>query len=170
LPSINCDHILDGLLTLSYRLEKLETKIDALYVEQENRISLAKLVDSIFNSESESSHINLIHDKLDCLISDELRVQRVEIAQKTLDRFEDYMKNVDKINNMINEFKGCVSMARASLNEGRKGSAEFDILVNIDKILKKNDEMLHNLTKTIKDIVKKVIEAVDRLDQGEAEY
>jgi hypothetical protein len=38
-----------------------------------------------------------------------------ELLQEFFDN--DYMKNVDKLNAMINEFKGCVAMSRAALNE-----------------------------------------------------
>lgn len=39
------------------------------------------------------------------------------IPLKTMDQFEDYMKNVDKMNAMVNELKGCVSIARTAVAE-----------------------------------------------------
>lgn len=77
-------------------------------------------IDDAFCSEEENSSINRIHDKLNMLLSDESRLQAVAIAAKTLDKFEDYMKNVDKLNGMMNEFKGCVAMARASLQDKKE--------------------------------------------------
>lgn len=49
--------------------------------------------------------------------------ETIEMAfpgQNTLDKLEDCMKNVDKLNAMINEFKGCVSMARGAIAEGKE--------------------------------------------------
>lgn len=46
-----------------------------------------------------------------------IEIQQCTINRKTMDMFEDYMKNVGKINIMINEFKGCVSLARGALEE-----------------------------------------------------
>jgi hypothetical protein len=61
--------------------------------------------------------MDIILDKVNSLIIDSRRIERVKIAEQTLDKFDDYMKNVDKLNSMINEFKGCVSMARSALAE-----------------------------------------------------
>ena len=47
-----------------------------------------------------------------------------ELACETMDKFEDYMRNVDKINSLINEFKGCVSVARGALEERKAVSAQ----------------------------------------------
>jgi len=98
-----------------------------------------------FESEEESSSINRIHDKLNTLLNDEKRKQEVELALKTLDKFEDYMKNVDKLNNMINEFKGCVSMARSALEERKRLDAQKS--AKIDEKLEKITEILHKMTK-----------------------
>jgi hypothetical protein len=53
-----------------------------------------------------------IHDKLDSLLNDDTRKDQVKLSEKTLDKFDDYMKNVDKLNVMINEFKGLVAIVR----------------------------------------------------------
>lgn len=70
-----------------------------------------------FRNEDEYSPINRINDKLNHLISDSNQVQKVMLAEKTMDKFEDYMKNIDKLNLLVNEFKGCVSLGRLSLQE-----------------------------------------------------
>ena len=59
-------------------------------------------------------------DKLDTIIDDCNRENRILLAERTLDKFNDYMKNVEKLHSMINEFKGCVSMARAAMQERKK--------------------------------------------------
>lgn len=77
-------------------------------------------IDDAFCSEEENSSINRIHDKLNMLLADEKRLQAAALAEKTMDKFEDYMKNVDKLNTMMNEFKGCVAMARACLQDKKE--------------------------------------------------
>lgn len=74
-------------------------------------------IDEILDSEDEFNKFNRMHDKLNILVEDENRKKQVILSQKTLDKFEDYMKNVDKLNGMINEFKGCVSLARGAFAE-----------------------------------------------------
>ncbi len=59
--------------------------------------------------------LNYIQMKLDGVIQ-----QQEDDRVLTLGKFEDYMKNVDKLNAMINEFKGCVSLARAAITERKK--------------------------------------------------
>lgn len=66
--------------------------------------------------------VGCVRDQLNELLNDDKRQKAVELATKTLDKFEDYMKNVDKLNGMINELKGVASMARASVAEIRKSN------------------------------------------------
>jgi uncharacterized coiled-coil DUF342 family protein len=37
--------------------------------------------------------------------------------EESIDKVDECLKNVDKLNAMINEFKGCVSLARAAFEE-----------------------------------------------------
>jgi peptidoglycan hydrolase CwlO-like protein len=66
--------------------------------------------------QGELKHLN---DRLDeiveliCMKDDSLTI-------KTMDKFEDYMKNVDKLNSLVNEFKGCVALARAEIAERKQ--------------------------------------------------
>jgi|GEM_PF-4367390 len=61
-----------------------------------------------------------LNRKLDMIFEIVNESQDFHIANHTMDTFEDYMKNVDKLNTMINEFKGCVAMARGSLEEKKR--------------------------------------------------
>lgn len=88
------------------------------------------LLCDVFSSEDENNTINRLHDKLNVLLSDATRAGEVLVAEKTLDKFEDYMKNVDKLNAMINEFKGCVALARGAL-EDRKAIEHKDLEYNL---------------------------------------
>lgn len=101
-------------------------------------------LDEVFESEEEYSSINRLHDKLNSLVNDDRRREEVELATKTLDKFEDYMKNVDKLNGLLNEFKGCVSMARGALEE-RKNVAHEE--AETDRIWVKIAEKLHKQEK-----------------------
>lgn len=95
-------------------------------IEQAIANELEDIKESIqdsFCSDDESSSINRIHNKLDILLRDSDRQKAVILAEMTLDKFEDYMKNVDKLNGMINEFKGCVSMARGALSSSNEPQA-----------------------------------------------
>jgi hypothetical protein len=62
-----------------------------------------------------------IEYKLNCLF--EFSEKREE---KTFEMFEDYMKNVDKLHGMVNEFKGCVSMARGALVDRKQLEEEIN--------------------------------------------
>jgi hypothetical protein len=95
---------------------------------------IKELLCDVFSSEDENNTINRLHDKLDALLSDAVIAGEVLVAEKTLDKFEDYMKNVDKFNAMINEFKGCVSMARASISEGTILSKTIDEMKKVADI------------------------------------
>jgi len=83
---------------------------------------IVKKMDELEYSEHENI-MNLL-EKIEVLIEDANRKEAVYLAEATLDKFEEYMKNVDKLNSMINEFKGCVAMARASLTTGKLTEAK----------------------------------------------
>jgi hypothetical protein len=42
---------------------------------------------------------------------------RVSHAQQTLDKFDNYMRNLEKCNIMVNELKGQVALVRAAMNK-----------------------------------------------------
>jgi hypothetical protein len=85
----------------------------------------------VFQSEDEHSTINRLHGKLDELVRDADHVQEALAAEKTMDKFEGYMKNVDKLNAMINDFKGCVSMARGAISEGKEFAKEVEDMKSV---------------------------------------
>lgn len=58
-----------------------------------------------------------LHGKLDFLINDDGRLKNIVLAEKVRDKFDDYMKNVDKLNSMINELKGVAAMTRSELHD-----------------------------------------------------
>lgn len=95
---------------------------------------LKERFEEYFCSDDEYNSINRIHDKLNSLINDTTREEKVTLAIKTLDKFEDYMKNVEKVNVMINEFKGCVSMARGALGERKELNKEVEEMKKLTEI------------------------------------
>jgi len=88
-------------------------------------------------TEDEKDAVDRLHDKMDVLINDQKRFAQVALAEKILDKFEDYMKNVDKLNGMINEFKGCVSMSRAAISEKKEMDDMRTMLENMIKTFQK---------------------------------
>ena len=117
---------------LTDRLMRIDTGVENLLILAQNKSDATKVTQDInenlketFDPNNEVSSINRIHEKLDELRYDQIRYdqrrcKQVSLAEKTLEKFEDYMKNVDKLHMMINEFKGCVSIARSALNERKQ--------------------------------------------------
>ncbi len=79
---------------------------------EEMKEIIKEAIEDIFFSEDEFSPFNSLNDKINSLLSTQKAELRMDFAIKMADKFEDYMKNVDKLNQMINEFKGLVSMVR----------------------------------------------------------
>jgi len=63
---------------------------------------------------------------------------------KALDKFEDFMRNIDKLNTMINEFKGCVAMARSVVSDKKEQQKDFEDLKEVAKISKKIYESMQS--------------------------
>ncbi len=135
-------------------LKSAIARIEALFYESQMQYScdyvdvgliIRKCFEDFLDYDEDGNSIDHIHYKLNDLLKDERRQKEVELALQTLDKFEDYMKNVDKLNNMINEFKGCVSMARSALEERKQSDARKS--AEIDEKLDKITEILHKMTK-----------------------
>ena len=82
--------------------------------KEELRQYIREAIEDIFFSEEEFSPFNSLQDNIRKLL--DLR-EREDIRTKInyADKFEDYMKNIDKLNMMINEFKGLVSIVRGQV-------------------------------------------------------
>lgn len=66
---------------------------------------------------------------------------RVSKAVEVLDKFEDYMKNVDRLNLMVNELKGQVALVRSWSNSmGRRDKNINHIISLISKLCKESDD------------------------------
>jgi transcription initiation factor TFIIIB Brf1 subunit/transcription initiation factor TFIIB len=65
------------------------------------------------------SELVVIRHKLHniCISLDNLKNDKKD---DEFDKFDDYMKNVDKLNSMVNEFKGCVALARSAIEERKE--------------------------------------------------
>jgi hypothetical protein len=114
-------------------------------------------IEDAFCPDDKLYSINRLHDKLNKLLDDERRKREVILATKTLDKFEDYMKNVDKLNGMINEFKGCVSISRGALEErNRISQKEGETARLLDKIAEKLQKCEKKSPKKRKSVKKKV--------------
>ena len=124
----------------------------------------------VFCSEDEHNSINRLHGKLDELVRDSDRLQEVMVAEKTMDKFEDYMKNVDKLNSMINEFKGCVSMARGAISEGRELSKEVDDMKGVAAIARQIYQSMNSFIKAGDNIEQKAFFKIDAIYKEICEY
>lgn len=68
--------------------------------------------------------VTCLHERLDDaeisyekILDLEFKINKMEIK---LDKFDQCLNNVLKLNAMINEFKGCVAMARSALSEKKQ--------------------------------------------------
>lgn len=127
--------IKDGMSCLSDRLLEVERNIEFCIRGCSDIKGVIKesLVEAI-ESDDEHSTINRIHDKLNSLIEYGDRTESALLSEQTMDKFEEYMKNIDKLNLMINEFKGCVSIARAAIAEGKELAKEVEEMKKITGI------------------------------------
>lgn len=133
--------IKESINKFNYRLLIIEGKVDCILgvIREKSEKSLGTEgieeclinIRDAFCPDDEYSSINIINDKLNLLVSDKKREESVILVQKTLDKFDDYMKNVDKINIMVNEFKGCVSMARGAISDKKEMDDMRTILKNM---------------------------------------
>lgn len=154
---------LEGVIT-----EEHEEEISHLENVEHSLEVIKELIEDTSNNDHLENSFDRIHDKLNMLLSDEKRNHAVELADKTLDKFEDYMKNVDKLNMMVNEFKGLVSVTRACLSDKKELETLLqDIRVVADRDryigdeIKKNTEIslsLHSQQFKIDAIYKVLIE------------
>ena len=64
--------------------------------------------------------IDRLSDICDCLsVSVNLMTASLDDLQRVWKKTEEALPNLEKINTMLLEFKGCISMARASLAESK---------------------------------------------------
>lgn len=140
--------------SISNRMTELQMKLDLAMQEHEDRGSLRQMIEDVMCSDDEYNTFNRLHDKLNHLLNDDRRKEEVELATQTLDKFEDYMKNVHVLNSMINEFKGCVSLARGSLQErkevAQKESETAHLLAKIAENLRKQEKKSLKPRKSVK--------------------
>jgi hypothetical protein len=79
-------------------------------------------LEEFFFSEEDYGPFNGLHDKMNQLIEVSRIEDRAQIGLKTCDKVDDYMRNVDKLNAMINEFKGLVAIARSQVKQNQDAS------------------------------------------------
>jgi hypothetical protein len=84
---------------------------------EELKSLINECIEEIYYSENEYSFFSSLNDKINKLLDLEDYDYKVQIAQKTLDKFDEYIKSMHKLNEMVNELKGIVSLSRASLNK-----------------------------------------------------
>ena len=93
-----------------------------IWDEQYMKELIKDSLEEFFFSEEHYSPFNSLMDKMNQLIEVSRIEDRAEVAIKTCDKFEDYMKNVDKLNAMINEFKGLIAIVRGQTKRTQDAS------------------------------------------------
>ena len=115
-------HLTDQLINIQNELAKL--KYSPAYSMEFEKSTMKEWIKEaiieIFFSEEEYSPFNNLDDKINKLLEVKKCENNMAISIKIADKFENYMKNIDKLNQMINEFKGCVAIARSVLEERKK--------------------------------------------------
>lgn len=86
---------------------------------------IKEAIEDIFFSEEEYAPFNSLMDKVNKLLMVSKHEVRLDSAVKYADKFEDYMKNVDKLNQMINEFKGLVAIVRGETAQVKKQNQTY---------------------------------------------
>lgn len=80
--------------------------------KEELKEYIRESIEDIFFSEEEYAPFNSLQDKINKLLNVAKYEERLHYSIKVCDKFEDYMKNIDKLNVLVNEFKGLVSIVR----------------------------------------------------------
>ena len=143
-PSFSDSHISEAKLLarideLFLKLGTIEENVDQI---KENQIQESNSILSDYRHECQVDTIQRFHEKLNILLADDrIKLSNIENL-KMVEKFEDYMKNIDKINSMINEFKGCVAMARASLHDMKQINHVIDSAVKqaVEKVMKETQD------------------------------
>jgi riboflavin biosynthesis pyrimidine reductase len=89
---------------------------------EENHLKtlITECLEEFFFSEEEHSPFNILLDRINRLMEVSRFEERARIGVATCEKFEDYMKNIDKLNAMINEFKGLVAIVRGKNERNKK--------------------------------------------------
>jgi hypothetical protein len=105
----NMKEIREWMITIASRLTDIQIKMDGIVQEQTD-----------------------LQMKMDGIVQEqEDRISFDQVAAKTVDKCQDYMKNVDKLNSMMNELKGCVSIARGAMADKKEMDDMRTILKNM---------------------------------------
>jgi phosphoenolpyruvate carboxylase len=86
-------------------------------------------IEEIFFSEDEYSPFNILKDNIKKLLTVNKYEERLESSIRYSDKFEDYMKNIDKLNELINEFKGLVSIVRGEASRINKQNNSYKKMI-----------------------------------------
>lgn len=145
--------IKEWMITIADRLTGMQMKFlekedqecakDPLEAIEQGLEELKESIEDLYGSDNSS--INRIHEKLNNIVGDETRIAQASIAHLTLDKFDVYMENVEKLNFMVNEFKGCVSIARAAIADKK----EMDDMRKVLKNMIETCEKYYNHQKTV---------------------
>jgi hypothetical protein len=122
-------------VTIVSRLTDLQMKMDSIIQEQEHRESFVKVPEDLER--------NL--ERLDVVL---------KISESSFDKVERYINNLEKYNGMINELKGCVSLARGAVLDRKEADSEQSLRVNqliyhVETLVKDNCKIIDLFHKNI---------------------
>lgn len=82
-------------------------------------------IDVLDGIDSINSRLDVLFDKLED-VKDTLNLEeKAELSTKILDKFDDYMRNIEKLNSMVNELKGQVAIVRAGMRHTQDESKQM---------------------------------------------
>lgn len=91
--------------------------------------------------------------RFDGMLTTHIADMQETLAEKDpRDKIYDYMKNVDKLNSMINELKGCVAMSRGSLNNDYRDKIDHlcEIMSKFAEFMQKQEKKSLKPRKSVK--------------------
>lgn len=109
--------------------------------KEEIKEMIRESIEEVFFSDDEFSPFNSLQDKINQILKVQHAEERLDLAIKYADKLEDYMKNGERLNQMINEFKGLVAIVRG------EAKAVKDQNENLKKLSRKILQVLEELHK-----------------------
>ena len=111
------ERLCDIYVKLSQVVDLVEKRMNE---KQDIKQEVIEGIEEALSSEDEYAPFNRLNDNIRKLTEANQEEDKLELATKYCDKFEDYMKNIDKLNLLVNEFKGLVAIVRGDLKKDTK--------------------------------------------------
>ena len=127
--------IKEWMITIASRLTNLDVNVDIIKQTQEDANG--------FNCFSD--RLEEMEEKIDKIRDEFPRFEKLVNPEELVSTYE---KHITKIEQMMLEFKGCVSMARSSIAERKELDAELKDMKNVAQIAKDIYNSMHTFIKS----------------------